>query len=187
MLVKELCDMSPEKHPDKSHRTNNAGLKPPVYLRQVKAYLLAGKKEAAYALLQRSLEHFPNEPVLLSHYGLLLVLLDKRYRTGIETCQQAIAKHKKNTSFDEEMLYPLLYYNLGKAYAAAGKRKEAVKALKMGIAYDSANNKDIKKELLSMGMKRGNPSIPFLDRSNPLNKYIGLMLNKKHKASDAKK
>ncbi len=179
--------MPSEKHPDKSHHTINAGLKPPDYLRQAKAHLLAGRQEAAYALLQRSLEHFPNEPVLLSHYGLLLVLLDKRYRTGIETCQQAIEKHKKNTAFDEEMLYPLLYYNLGKAYTAAGKRKEAVKAFKMGIAYDSGNNNDVKKELLRMGMKRGNPSIPFLERSNPLNKYIGLMLNKKHKASDAKK
>ncbi len=164
---------------------NRTRLKPIEHLRQVKAHLRSGKQEAAFALLQQYLVHFPNEPVLLSYYGLLLVLVYKRYRLGIETCQKAINKHKTKGSFDEEMLYPVLYCNLGKAYAAAGKRKEALEALKIGLAYDSGND-DIKKELLGMGMRRKTPSIPFLDRTNPLNKYIGIMLYRKKEALDAK-
>jgi len=47
---------------------------------------------------------------------------------GIETCQNAIERHTKEGSFDVEMLYPVFYCNLGKAYAASGKRKEALEA-----------------------------------------------------------
>ncbi len=173
------------EHSDSASHNGHNRLKLIEYLGQVKAYLRAAKQEAAFALLQQSLVYFPNEPVLLSYYGLLLVLVYKRYRIGIETCQRAIEKLKKEGSIDEEM-YPVLYYNLGKSFAAAGKRKEALEALKIGLAYDWGNN-DIKKELLSMGMRKKTPSIPFLDRSNPLNKYIGIMLYKNDNASDAKK
>jgi tetratricopeptide (TPR) repeat protein len=175
------------KHIDKANHNDYTRLKPDEHLRQVKALLHADKKEAAFALLQQSLVYCPDEPVLLSYYGLLLVLVYKRYRMGIETCQKAIEKHNKDRSFfDQEMLYPVFYHNLGKAYAAAGKRKEALEALKIGLAYDSGNN-DIKKELLRMGVRRKKPSIPFLDRSNPLNKFIGIVLYKKQSASDTTK
>ncbi len=174
------------EHFDRVNHNGQTRLKPTEYLHQVKAHLRADKQEAAFALLQQSLVHFPNEPVLLSYYGLLLVLVHKRYRIGIETCQKAVEKHKKEGSFDDEMLDPVFYYNLGKAYTAAGKRREALEALKIGLAYDSGNI-DIKKELLSMGIRRKTPSIPFLNRSNPLNKYIGIMLYKRDSASDDKK
>jgi tetratricopeptide (TPR) repeat protein len=186
MLMKQYNVTMYGEHTDRTNQNGQIRLKLTEYLHQVKANLRAAKQDAAFALLQQSLVYFPNEPVLLSYYGLLLVLVHKRYRIGIETCQKAIERHKKKGSFDEEMLSPVLYYNLGKAYTAAGKRKEALEALKIGLAYDSENN-DIKKELLSMRMRRQTPSIPFLHRSNPLNKYIGIMLYKKDNASDAKK
>ncbi len=182
--MKQHSDTMYGEHTNRNNRNGHTRLKLIEYLRRIKAYLRAANQEAAFALLQQSLVYFPNEAVLLSYYGLLLVLVHKRYRIGIETCHKAIEKHQKEGLFDEEMLLPVLYYNLGKAYAAAGKRKEALKALKIGLAYDSRNS-DIKKELLSMGMRRKTPSIPFLSRSNPLNKYIGIMLYREDNASDA--
>jgi len=187
MLLKEHSDtIHAEKHIYDSYHTSPNRLKPAEYFRQVKAHLSAGKQKEAFAILQQSIIHFPNEPVLLSFYGCLLVLVEKKYRMGIETCLKALEKLRIKGSFDEEVYYPVFYYNLGRAYAAAGKRKEALDALKKGLSYDQSNN-DIMKELRSMGMRRGKPPIPFLDRSNPLNRYIGIMLQKNKDASYAKK
>ncbi len=175
-----------DKHIYESHHYSPARLKPTEYFRQVKAHLRSGQQKEAFAILQRAMIHFPNEPVLLSYYGCLLVLVEKKYRMGIETCLKALEKLRTRESFAEEVYYPIFYYNLGRAYAAAGKRKEALDALKKGLSYDHWNN-DIMKALHSMGMRRQKPPIPFLDRSNPLNRYIGIMLQKNKTASDAKK
>jgi len=175
--MKESHDSKHKEHADKAHLASPARMKPAEYLRQVKAQLRAGKQKDAFILLQQAAVHFPNEPVLLSYYGCYLVLVDKKYRLGIETCLKALEKLQIRGSFDEEVLYPLFYFNLGRAYAAAGKRKESLEALNKGLSYDPGNS-DIMKELRSMGMRNKKPPIPFLDRSNPLNKYIGIALYK---------
>jgi len=99
---------------------------------------------------------------------------------GIETCQKAIEKLKVKENCDEDMAYPVFYYNLGKAYSAAGKRKESLDAFNKGLSYDPSNH-DIQKELRSMGVRKNKPPIPFLDRSHPLNKYLGIALYKRKK------
>jgi tetratricopeptide (TPR) repeat protein len=187
MLLKEHSGtIHAEKHIYETYHTSPARLKPAEYFRQVKAHLRIGRQKEAFAILQQSMMHFPNEPVLLSYYGCLLVLVEKKYRMGIETCLKALEKLRIKGSFDEEVYYPVFYYNLGRAYAAAGKRKEALDVLKTGLSYDQWNN-EIRNELRSLGMRREKPPIPFLDRSNPLNMYIGIMLHKKKTASYAKK
>jgi tetratricopeptide (TPR) repeat protein len=186
MLLKEHSGAIHTEEYYESYHANPTGLKPAEYFHQVKAHLRAGKQKEAFAILQQSMMHFPDEPVLLSYYGCLLVLVERKYRMGVETCLKALEKLRMKGSFDKEVYYPVFYYHLGKAYAAAGKRKEALDALKMGLFYDQSNN-NIMKELRSMGIRRGKPPIPFLDRSNPLNKYIGIMLHNNKKASYAKK
>ncbi len=186
MLLKEHSGtIHAPKHICESYHTRPTNLKPAEYFRQAKAHLRAGKQKEAFETLQQSILHFPNEPVLLSYYGCLLVLVEKKYRMGIETCLKALEKLRIDGSYDEEVFYPIFYYNLGRAYSAAGKRKEALDALKKGLSYDRWHN-DIMKELRSMGMRRKKPPIPFLDRSNPLNRYIGIMLQKNKTASYAK-
>ena len=172
-----------QEHAKTSDINDQPRWKPAECLRQVKADLRIGKQSSALTTIQQSLVNFPNVPILLSYYGLLLVLVRKRYRIGIETCRKAIEKQKREQSFHTDTCYPEFYCNLGKAYAAAGKRKEALEALRMGLAYDSGNC-DIKAELLRLGLRRKSPAIPFLDRSNPLNKYLGLMLHRKLKDSN---
>jgi len=161
---------------DASLDSSDACIKPNEYFRQVKAHLRAGNQIAAFALLQQLVMHSPDEPVLLSYYGYLLVRVARRYRMGIETCLLAIEKLQTRT-FDEESVYPVFYCNLGMAYAIAGKRKEALEALNRGHSYDRWNS-DIMKAKQSLGIRRKSPPIPFLNRSNPLNIVIGIMLQK---------
>ncbi len=170
--------MGQAEHTDKLYQSSFTPLKPVEYFRQVKVRLRAGMHKEAFSLLQQAIIHFPNEPVLLSYYGCLLVIVEKKYHMGIETCQKALEKLQTKGSFDEEAFYAVFYYNLGKAYAVAGKRREALDALKKGLVYDQWNS-DIINELRNMGTRRGKPPIPFLERSNLLNIYIGIMLHKK--------
>ena len=167
-----------------SSKTDNSAhskkMKPGEYFRQVKAYLRKGKLREAFELLQTAVTHFPNEPILLSYYGYLLAIVDRKYRMGIESCQKSIEILQVKENCDEDTAYPVLYSNLGKAYSAAGKRKDSLDAFSKGLAYDPSND-DIQKVLRSMGVRRNKPPIPFLDRSHPLNKYLGIALYKRKK------
>lgn len=152
-------------------------IKPGDYLRAVRAHLRSGKQKEAYGLLLQASVQYPEDPLILSYFGCLQAIVDKKYRSGTETCKRAILLLKKQQTFSEEVLYPVFYLNLGRAFVAAGKRQDAIDAFKKGLRYDNGNS-DLKKELLGLGVRK-QPPVPFLDRSNPINKYIGLMLHKK--------
>ena len=160
----------------------DADVKPADYLRAVKSHLRNGKQKDAFRVLQQATVMYPDDPVILSYYGCLQALVDKKYRSGVDTCKKAITLLKrKKSSFGEEVLYPVFYLNLGRAFIAAGKKKDAIDALEKGLQYDYGNN-DLKKELRGMGLRK-KPLVPFLDRSNPINKYIGMLL---HSEKDSK-
>ena len=152
---------------------------PVDYLRAVKAHLRSGKQKDAFRLLLQAAVQFPDEPLILSYYGCLQALVDKKYRSGVETCKRAIALFKGKKSFDADVLYPVFYLNLGRAYLAAGKKKDAIEAFHKGLKYDNGNN-DLRKELRGLGIRK-KPPVPFLDRSNPINKCIGMILQKTRK------
>lgn len=159
--------------------------KPGDYLRAVKAHLRKGNQKEAFGLLQEAAFQYPEDPFILSYYGCLQALVDRKYRAGVEKCKQAISMIQKESSFGEDVLYPAFYLNLGRAYVAAGKKKEAHDAFEKGRKYDS-NNRDILMELRGLGSRK-KAIVPFLDRSNPINKYIGLILHKVEKAPDKRR
>jgi tetratricopeptide (TPR) repeat protein len=148
---------------------------PADYLRLVKAHLRNGKQKDAFRVLQQGSVMYPDDPVILSYYGCLQALVDKKHRSGVDTCKKAIILLKKKRSSGEEVLYPIFYLNLGRAYIAAGKKKDAIDAFEKGLQYDYGNS-DLKKELRGLGTRK-KPLVPFLDRSNPINKYIGILLH----------
>ena len=154
-------------------------IKPSAYLRAVKGHLRSGKQKDAFGLLQRASVQFPDEPLILSYYGCLQAIVDKKHRTGVEACKRAIALFKRKKSSGEEVLYPVFYLNLGRAYLAAGKKKDAIDAFHKGLQYDKSNSL-LRKELRGLGMRKP-PPVPFLDRANPINKYIGMILQKAKK------
>jgi tetratricopeptide (TPR) repeat protein len=164
---------------------DSGGMRPGDYLRQVKAHLRKGSQKEAFSLLQQASLEYPDDPFILSYYGCLQALVGRKYRTGVEKCKQAISMIQKESSFGEDLLYPVFYLNLGRAYVAAGKKKDALEAFERGLKYDN-NNRDILMEVRGLGSRK-KAVVPFLDRSNPINKYVGLILRKANKAPDKKK
>ncbi|HEY6012063.1 MAG TPA: tetratricopeptide repeat protein [Nitrospirota bacterium] len=158
---------------------------PADYLRAVKAKLRTNKQREAFRLLMQAVIRFQNDPVILSYYGCMQALVDKKYRSGVEACKKAIAQVKKMKTFGEELLYPVLYLNLGRAYLAAQKKSEAVEAFKQGLKFDNTH-RDLLRELRAMGVRKPAP-VPFLDRSNPINKYIGMLTNAPKKGQAPKR
>jgi tetratricopeptide (TPR) repeat protein len=159
-------------------------IKPSDYLRAVRTQLRNGKQKEAYGLLLQATVQYPEDPLILSYFGCLQALVDKKSRSGVENCKRAILLLKKQQSFSEEVLYPVFYLNLGRAYVAAGKKKDAIDSYKKGLRYDGGNS-ELKKELLGLGARKL-PPVPFLDRSNPINKYLGLLLHKTKKSAGGK-
>lgn len=158
----------------------NEEIKPGEYLRAVRSHLRSGKNKEAYGLLLQASVRYPEDPVILSYYGCLQALVDKKFRSGVETCNRAILLLKKQGTSSEEVLYPVFYLNLGRAFVAAGRKKDAIDAFKKGLKYDSGHS-DLKKELQGLGVRK-QPPVSFLDRSNPINKYIGMILKSEKNA-----
>ena len=179
--MKEHPAVLQEEHFSRINYIVDAETMTPVeFYLQVKAYIQKGKLRKSFELLEAAMMYFPNEPILLSYYGCLLAIVDRKYTKGIGTCQKAIEKLQVKTLCDEDMGYSICYYNLGKAYSTAGKRKESLDAFNIGLSYDPGND-DIQKELGSMRVRKRKPLIPFLDRQQPLNKYLGIALYKRKK------
>jgi len=149
------------------------------YLDEAKNFLKTKNKRAALRVLNEALEHYPDDPFILSYYGCLEAVANKNYTHGIETCHMALETLKRGVPFGQEFFYPVFYLNLGRAYLAAGKKEEALGAFNKGIKLDG-ENKDLIWELKKLGMRK-KPVVPFLNRSNPINKYIGMLLHSSKK------
>lgn len=160
--------MGPKDHSDE--------IKPGEYLRAAKAHLRSGKHRAAYAVILEAAAKYPKEPLILSYYGLLLSLVDRKHRSAIETCKKAVGLCNPRDAYSRSVLFPALLLNLGKAYLAAGKKKDAIDAFNRGLSFDRSHS-EIKRELRLLG-ERKKPLVPFLGRGNPINKLIGKLLHK---------
>jgi tetratricopeptide (TPR) repeat protein len=146
------------------------------YFDDAKAMLRTGKGRAALDTLEEGLAKFPGDPFMMSYYGCLLAVTDKKPQEGIKKCREALDLLRRTLPFGKEFFYPVFYLNLGRAYLAADRKPEAVKAFQTGLRADP-EYKDLLWEMKKLGARR-EPPIPFLKRSNPLNKYIGKLLGK---------
>lgn len=108
-----------------------------------------------------------NNPDNLSYYGLCKALRSGEIGLGIELCTAAIKK---------EFHRPEYYLNLGRIYLAAGNKKSAVKVFKKGLKF-APESAELHKELADLGF-RNKPVIQALERSNPINKYLGILLRR---------
>ncbi len=149
---------------------------PSDYLEDVKILLRRKSQKNALELLKESLEQYPDDPFLLSYYGCLEAIVNKNYRFGIDTCNRAIEALKRNVPIGERFLYPVFYLNLGRAYLATGKKKNAIEAFNTGLLMNREDS-ELVAELKRLGIRK-KPAVPFLSRSNPINKYIGTLLHK---------
>ncbi len=88
------------------------------------------------------------------------------FQKAISLCAGAIEADPKN-SFH--------YLNLGKIYLLEKKKKEAIDIFREGLRHEE--NREIIDELCSLGTRK--PSvIPFLNRNNVVNRYLGIILSR---------
>lgn len=149
-------------------------------LKRIQLHLMSSRPWDAYELLKSAVAKFSDDPMHLSYYGYLKAALEGKYRSGIEDCMRAVSLLQKKMWVGDNNVATshkaVLYLNLGKAYYAAGRRKDAIDTFHKGLQFDSSN-RDLQATLKKVGIRRLIP-IPFLDRSNPLNAFVGRMLRK---------
>ena len=109
-----------------------------------------------YAALER--ERTPNN---LSQYALALAAHTRKIEPSIALCQEAVKKEPKNSEH---------FLRLGTVYLVAGRKKEAIRIFRLGLRV--GKNPTIVRWLQVLGYRKS-PVLPFLSRTNPLNKYLG--------------
>lgn len=106
---------------------------------------------------------------------------DKRWYSYLGYC---VAKERGQVSrgtelcmisLEQEPANPEHYGNLGKILLLSGKKAEALRTLREGMARGGSAEL---MALLNEFGKRKSPVIPFLPRKNPLNKFLGLLLGR---------
>lgn len=147
---------------------------PADYLSDMKALLRRKAHHKALAVLREALAHYPDDPFILSNYGTLTAIVEGNHREGIKACNSAFTSLKQRVPFGQEFFYPVLFLNLGRAYLAARKKREAIETFKRGL-HTNRDNADLLAELKKLGVRQKVP-VPFLERSNPLNKYSGMLI-----------
>jgi len=152
-----------------------------AYLREVKNLMRGNNFEGALRTLDKGLTEHPLNAPLLSYYGYLDATVNKNYDRGIGLCKTAVdiieEESKENGSLRHQGFHAVLYLHLGRTYLAGGNKKSAVKAFKRGLEADP-EDPYLLSEVRRIGIRR-KTFLSFLQRSNPINKYIGKLLHNK--------
>jgi len=141
------------------------------YAEEIKGYLKNGDTGAALDTARRALEHFPSDPFFLSHCGYLTSVVENKSREGTKICEEAIRIIRESESVDTVFFLPLFYLHLGRAYIRGSRKRAALDAFQSGLKYD-AKNCELLADIQCLGIRK-RPVIPFFDRRNPVNKYLG--------------
>lgn len=132
-----------------------------------KRFLREDNFDRALRAFEKAWKEERENPEYMSYYGLCKALRGGEIGLGLELCTQAIKKEFFKAEF---------YLNLGRVYMAAGNKKGAMKVFKKGLKYDQGNE-ELFKALTDLGF-RTRPVIPILDRSNPMNKFLGILFRR---------
>lgn len=140
------------------------------YFDTVKKLLRSGNNRQALRILKEGFGEFPEDLFIMSYYGCLTAIVEKKFDKGIKLCQGALEKLGTAT---EKSVHAAFCLNLGRAYLAGGQKEQAIEAFNNGLTFDK-KNRDLLWELKKLGTRK-NPPVPFLSRGNPINKYIGMI------------
>ncbi len=151
-----------------------------VYLEEVRCLTKTRNYREASKIIEEALIGHPFNPFLLSYHGWMVAAVSRDYDRGTDICKDALDLFKADEPAGFESFSPFFYLNLGRAYSAAGDKRNAVQAWAEGLDADP-DNSDLLAELPGVG-KRRKPMIPFLKRSHPVNKFAGKMLHNRSAA-----
>ncbi len=126
-----------------------------------------GDGPSAHGLFQRAHRRSPGDPRIMSWYGVTLVLVERNSNLGILYCDRALRLAGPGAE---------LCLNQARAHLALGQRERAVKAVIRGLSV-TPDDPALRSAQAAMGWRR-KPVIPFLDRSNPVNRWLGRMRHK---------
>ena len=115
---------------------------------------------AAYRFLNKALEK-ERSPNHLSLFGLATAQYTGNIKAAVPLCQEAIKREPKNPSH---------FLRLGTIYLIQGRKKEAIRIFNLGLRI--GRHPGITRMLQTLG-QRDKPVLPFLARTNALNKYLG--------------
>ncbi|MFQ5442055.1 MAG: tetratricopeptide repeat protein [Thermodesulfobacteriota bacterium] len=106
-------------------------------------------------------------PYYMSYFGLLKAIRGGEVGLGLELCTMAIKKEFYKAEF---------YLNLGKVYMSSGNKKGAANVFKKGLNFEPQND-ELNRLLAELGVRKGSV-ISSVDRSNPVNKILGILFRR---------
>lgn len=122
--------------------------------------LKTGDTGAALDYLEMAVS-LERNPLYCSNLAICLAKEKKEFKRAFSLCKEAIKKDPKNS---------LHYLTLGRVHLLANQKKDAIRIFNMGLRH--GENRDILAELNRFDRRRP-PIIPFLERDNPVNKFLG--------------
>jgi tetratricopeptide (TPR) repeat protein len=128
--------------------------------------LAQGNTISALSCFEKAIS-IEKRPDVYSYYAFCIAKERGQVSKAISLCKEAIEKEPNNS---------VHYLNLGRIYLLDDKKEEAIKTFRGGLNYEA--NPLIVDELNKLGPRKP-PIVPFLKRSNPINKYLGIMLRTK--------
>jgi tetratricopeptide (TPR) repeat protein len=133
--------------------------------------LLRDKSYAgALAYFRRAHELERNNPYFLSYFGLSLALAERKWADAERLCESALPLKRNQAQ---------LYLNLAEVCLLAGKRRDAVETLEVGLQHASRDVR-LRRMSESLGV-RTQSVLSFLDRRHPLNRALGRIRHGFHK------
>jgi tetratricopeptide (TPR) repeat protein len=144
------------------HREGEEGIRE---FERAKRFLLAEDTVSALACLEKALR-LEDNPAWYSYLGYCTAKERGQVAKGIELCL---------ASLEAGPDVPDHYLNLAKIHLVSGNKSESLRVLREGMSRGGSE------EILAMLHRfgaRNPPVFPFLARSNPLNRYIGLFLSR---------
>lgn len=151
-------------HPDKAHSHVTTKDAQELYTMAVEA-MNARNSITAMRYLERAIV-IERVPIYLSSLAFCVAKEKRDFPRAQSLCKEAIKHEPRNSQH---------FLSLGRIYLLSGQKKEAIRMFRMGLRC--GRNQEILRELDRLGLRK-DPLIPFLNRSNPINKYLGIMLKK---------
>jgi tetratricopeptide (TPR) repeat protein len=126
-----------------------------------------GHLVAALSCFEKALRASPS-PLAQSYLGVCIAAERGQVARGTALCSEAIAAEPGN---------PVHHLNLGRILLRAGRKSEALAALRRGLA--AGELAEIRELLARQGTRR-TALLPSFPRSHPLNRILGLILARLH-------
>jgi tetratricopeptide (TPR) repeat protein len=118
----------------------------------------------AFAHFRNAADLEKNNPYYISFIGVSLARAQRKWEPALKLCESALSMKRNEAQ---------LYLNLAEVYTSAGRREEALITLDRALASLGPHAR-IQQARLKLGRRRS-PALPFLDRQNFLNRYLGVL------------